>query len=101
MIGEDMREAIKDLKHESERGPRSGFDEICEKEVINVCDGRRLGFVCNCEVNVETGRIITLIVPGHSRFFGLWRSDKEYCIPWRNIVKIGEDVILVDVPELP
>lgn len=101
-MGEDsVRETMHEIRRERERGPRCTFDEICEKEVINICDGRRLGFACNCEVNTETGSIVSLIVPGHSRFWGLWKSDKEYCIPWRNIVKIGEDVILVDVPELP
>ena len=38
--------------------------ELREKEVINVCDGERLGNVCDVDFDVKTGRILSLIIPG-------------------------------------
>ena len=65
-----------------------------EKEVINSCDGRRLGFVTDIEFDVCDGRITAIIVPVKSGFLGL--KCEELVIPWNKICKIGEDVILVD-----
>ncbi|MBO8435173.1 MAG: PRC-barrel domain-containing protein, partial [Tyzzerella sp.] len=42
-------------------------------------------------------RILAIIAPIEGKGFGLFCSDKEYCIPWACIVKIGDDIILVDV----
>jgi sporulation protein YlmC with PRC-barrel domain len=39
-----------------------------------------------------------IILPGPCRFFGIIRSDDELVISCRCIVKIGDDVILVDLP---
>lgn len=68
------------------------------KEVINVCDGRRLGYVCDVLVDIGVGRVVAVIVPGPCRFFGLfWRED-DYIIGWECIKRIGSDIILVEVP---
>lgn len=74
------------------------FDELCRKEVINVCDGRRLGFIDDCEIELCDGKILVIIVPSPPRCFGLIRGDRDNCIPFSRIVKIGDDVILVDFP---
>ena len=44
-------------------------DELKEKEVINVCDGRKLGYICDLTVDTCTGRIISIIVPGDMKVF--------------------------------
>lgn len=67
-----------------------------QKEVINVCDGRRLGLICDLEIDMCDGKIRALIVPGCGRFFGLFR-DGNTVIPWSRICKVGDDVILVDI----
>lgn len=67
------------------------------KEVINVCDGCRLGFVCDVELDLITGRIVAIIVPGPCRFFGLFGRQHDFVIPWGCIKRIGSDIILVDV----
>ncbi len=41
------------------------------KEVINVTDGTRYGYVGDVEVDLETGQVRTLVVPGRLRLFGL------------------------------
>ena len=70
-----------------------------QKEVINISDGRRLGFVSDVEVNLEDGRIDSIIVPGTGRLFGILGKDSEFVIPWEKIKKIGEDIILVEMDE--
>ncbi len=74
------------------------FSELRMRDVINIADGRRLGLLCDLELDVQHGRICSLIVPGPARFFGLFGRERDYVIAWDDIVKIGEDVILVDVP---
>ena len=68
------------------------------KEVINVSDGCRLGYVSDLELERETGRVAALIVPGPGRFFGLFPGKEEYVIPWQRVCRIGDDIILVDAP---
>lgn len=73
--------------------------EFRQKEVININDGRRLGFVCDVEIDFESGRIEAIVVPGGGKLFGFIGKDNDYVIPWDRIRKIGEDIILVDMDE--
>jgi len=70
--------------------------ELRQKEVINLSDGARYGFVSDLEINTEEGKIITMVVPGPGRVLGVFGRDQEYRIPWDTISKIGDDIILVD-----
>lgn len=71
--------------------------DLREKEVINVCDGERLGNVCDVDFEVKTGRIINIIVPCPGKILGILGRDQEYVIPYCKIQRIGTDVILVEV----
>ena len=73
------------------------FSQFRCKEVINICDGSRLGYVSDLELDTDCGRVPAIIVPGPCRFFGLFGRDSDYVIPWPCIRRIGEDIILVDV----
>ena len=66
-----------------------------QKEVINIENGRRLGFVCDIGFDLEEGKIQSLIVPdtGKASFFG---KNQDIIIPWDSIKKIGNDIVLVD-----
>lgn len=66
------------------------------KEVINIIDGKRLGFVQDVTANLETGIITSIIVPGNSKLFNVFSSN-DIVIPWQDIKCIGEDVILVEL----
>ena len=67
------------------------------KEVINVKDGQRLGFISDVEVEIPEGQVCALIVPGPCRFFGLLGRKDDFVIPWRCIRRIGEDIVLVEM----
>lgn len=71
--------------------------DIKNKEVINIYDGKSLGFVEDIEVNLERGTIEGIIVPEPRGFFSFFGRSGEQVIRWRDIKRIGDDVILVDV----
>lgn len=70
--------------------------ELREKEIINICDGKRLGFIADIEINLEKGRVDSLIVPTESKFLGIFGKYDEFVIPWKEITKVGIDVVLVN-----
>ena len=72
------------------------LQDLRNKEVIDIFDGRRLGFVCDCELDISTGRLISIIVPGAAGVFGIFGKHEDCVIPWKQIKKIGEDIIIVD-----
>lgn len=67
-----------------------------QKEVINIYDGKRLGFVCDVDIDMTTGKLNAIIIPGKSKILGFFGSAEDYVIPWNNIKTVGEDIILVD-----
>ena len=67
------------------------------KEVININDGKRLGFVQDVTADLESGVITSIIVPGNSKLLNMFSSNNDIVIPWQNIKCIGDDVILVEI----
>ncbi|PLR77472.1 YlmC/YmxH family sporulation protein [Bacillus sp. V3-13] len=65
------------------------------KDVVNITDGKRLGNIGDIEINLDTGKIEAVIVSGAGKVLGLFGRDEDIVIPWKNLLKIGEDVILV------
>lgn len=65
------------------------------KDVVNVSNGKKLGSIGDIDINVTTGKIQAIVIGGTGKVFGFFGKEEEIVIPWRNIVKIGEDVILV------
>lgn len=76
---------------------KTSFCELRRKEVINVCDGARLGHICDIELDICSGIVLSILVPGPARLFGLLHSEEELAIPFCKIKKFGEDVILVEI----
>ena len=72
-------------------------EDLRQKEVINIKDGARLGFVYDVEINVKTGCVTKIIVAGDCKVFCFFGKETEYVISWCDIKKIGDDIILVDV----
>jgi YlmC/YmxH family sporulation protein len=72
--------------------------ELREREVVNILDGKRLGLASDLEIDVETGRIKAIVVPGPGKFLWFFGKSEDFIIPWERIKKIGVDVILVDAP---
>ena len=47
------------------------ISDMHEKEVINISDGKRLGYVDDLEVDTCTAQITALVIKGCSHLFGL------------------------------
>lgn len=65
------------------------------KEVINMMDGKRMGNITDIEIDIETGKLVAIVVPGPGRFLSFFGRNEDIVIPWDKIDKIGIDVILV------
>lgn len=68
-----------------------------KKEVINIKDGSRLGFVKDVTADLKTGTIKEIIVPGDNKIFGIFSGNDEIVIPWNAIKCIGDEIILVEL----
>lgn len=73
--------------------------ELRMLDIINVTDGRRLGYLVDLDLDVDTGEIKALLVPSGRGRLSLFRPvGPDIEIPWHRIVKVGIDVILVELP---
>ncbi len=75
------------------------LDAMKNKEVVNISDGRRLGFVVDGQIDIVQGKLISIIVPGECNFLGISKGD-DILIPWECIERIGDDIILVKVNDM-
>lgn len=67
------------------------------KEVINIKDGKRLGYVQDVCADLETGVITSIIVPGSNKIINIFAGNNDIVIPWQNVKCIGNDLILVEI----
>ena len=76
------------------------FCELKSKDVVNLVDGRKLGRINDLVLNAQRGTVCGIVVPGE-RSFRFFRPAEDIYIPWGNILRIGEDVILVRIMLAP
>lgn len=75
--------------------------DMHDKEVINVCDGTRLGCVDDVEVDTCTAQLVAIVIHGRSKCMGLMGHEEDIVIGWKEIEVIGEETILVNHPMPP
>ncbi|WP_127579646.1 YlmC/YmxH family sporulation protein [Paenibacillus koleovorans] len=75
------------------------ISDFQSKDVINIVDGKKLGQISDLELDLRQGRIDSIVVPNSGKFFGFFGNGTDVVIPWRNIVKIGMDVVLVKLDD--
>ena len=63
-------------------------------EVINLCDGGKLGYPNALEICADDGKVTALIIPRDCGLFSFGKSE-HYRIPWCRVECLGEDAILV------
>ena len=68
------------------------LSELQLKEIINISNGKRIGVIV--DVIVTTNGNIEKLVLEEKR--GRKFSKEEYEISWNQIVKVGDDIILID-----
>lgn len=67
------------------------------KEVINIVNAKRLGYVQDVTADLQTGVITSIIVPGNTKMFNIFGGNNDIVIPWDKIKCIGTDIILVEI----
>ncbi|SMB96402.1 sporulation protein, YlmC/YmxH family [Desulfonispora thiosulfatigenes DSM 11270] len=72
------------------------ISDLREREIVNVLDGKRLGPIKDIDIDIESGKITSLILPGPGRIFRFLGRNDDYIVPWEKVVRIGVDVILVE-----
>ncbi|WP_139488931.1 YlmC/YmxH family sporulation protein [Brevibacillus dissolubilis] len=74
------------------------LSEFSGKEIIDLDNGERRGQIgqSDMEINPQTGEIRSIILPGGS-FFGFGKRRDDIVIPWSSIVKIGPEMIIVEL----
>ncbi len=77
---------------------RISFNELCRKDVINVCDGTKLGTIAEIEFDSCSGQLCSLILCRCSGLFS-FRNDHKFQLPWNRIECIGDDAILVKLSQ--
>ena len=70
------------------------YNELRQKEVVNLLCGKRMGRLTDLIFSTNTKKILGIVVPSEHKLF---RQREDFFIPWENITKIGDDVILVSV----
>ena len=75
----------------------TSFCELRKKEVVNLDDGKRLGHFIDVVFDLNSGRILGFVLPSLNKFFGFFKSNQDIFVPFQCILKIGEDVILVEL----
>ena len=73
------------------------LSEVKEKEVINMNNCKKLGYVSDLEIDICNGCIKEIILPGKRILCKLFSNDSEIHIRFCQIKQIGPDVILVDL----
>ena len=76
------------------------FGELRCKEVIDVCNGCRVGYIDDIEIDTECGSIICLLVPSPGMRLPFSKGE-PYRILWKDIDRIACDTIWVKLPIPP
>ncbi|MBR6336351.1 MAG: YlmC/YmxH family sporulation protein [Ruminococcus sp.] len=71
------------------------LSELRNKEVINAKTGLKLGYVDDIEFDSVTGNVISIVIFGRPRAFGLMGREQDIVIKCEDIEVIGEDTVLV------
>ncbi|SHJ56831.1 YlmC/YmxH family sporulation protein [Tepidibacter formicigenes] len=75
------------------------ISEMMEKEVVNVNNGKKLGFINDIELDMNEGKIRSLIIFNENSKLYLLGRGEVYSIFWNDIVKVGCDTILVKIDQ--
>lgn len=71
------------------------FSGLRNKEVVNMKTGLKIGYVDDIEIDTVSGSVVSFIVFGRARAFGIMGRDEDIVIKCSDIELIGEDTILV------
>ncbi len=68
------------------------FNDLRSKEIINLCDGSKMGHIVDLIFSSENGRVTGIVAPGEKKLF---KKSEEIFVPIEKVRRIGDDVILI------
>lgn len=75
------------------------LSEMKQKEVINIGNGSRIGIIYDFKIDLDNGIVTGIVIPGPGKIFGVFGKDNDLVVDWEDIVRIGQDIILIDIDE--
>lgn len=75
------------------------ISDLRMREVVNIMNGKKLGLIKDIEIDLEAGRIKSVVLPGNGKVLGLFGRNDDVVVPWQKIKKLGMDVILVELAD--
>ncbi|NFR05415.1 YlmC/YmxH family sporulation protein [Clostridium botulinum] len=77
--------------------PLCSINNLRMMEVIDVSTGSKLGYIKDFLIDCIEYKILSLIIPREKS--SIFSKDENIEISWSKIIKIGVDVILIDIGE--
>ena len=71
------------------------LSDLQNKDIVNTIDGRNVGNIIDVKIDQLNGTILSLVVEPNKKMISFMNRGVEEEISWKNIERIGEDVILV------
>lgn len=71
------------------------LSDLQNKDIVNTMDGRNVGNIIDVKIDQISGSIVSLVVEPNKKMLPFMNRGVEEEISWKNIERIGEDVILV------
>lgn len=94
-----FRIILREIEYNRKKDIFMKFLELRQKDVINCNTGEKLGFVIDLDFEVKTGLICYLLVPRATKMLNCFGKNQIYKIPYKCVVRIGRDAVLVDINE--
>ena len=73
------------------------YSDLIEKDIINLQSGENIGQFDDAEIDVQRGKMTALYIEETGKIFGVLGKNRVRRIDWKDIVKIGIDVIIVNM----
>ena len=73
--------------------------DLADKDVVNIKNGEIMGRFDDVEIDVKIGKIAAFYIEEASKFMGVLGKTKPKRIKWEEILKMGMDVIIVNVDD--
>lgn len=67
--------------------------DLRQKKVIDVDTAEKIGYIRDMDIDIENGRINSVTIPKNG-FFG-FLTGKAVTVPWRDVVAVGSEFVLV------
>lgn len=73
------------------------ISELGLRDTVNIVDGAKMGVVKDVHIDLETGKVLALVLSSGKKYFGLFAAGQDVEVPWEKIKKIGVHTVLVEI----